>query len=117
MLQYEYQTGVNDVKTSLLHVKSVFLYEWWLDRVYLKSLTVVGFVARGSQVLRTSHSAAIVKRHESIILEIVDGIRVTISSLIDRSRTCSNGVPSEVCDHFLHGFPRYWEGFADQLWG
>ncbi|TXG48002.1 hypothetical protein EZV62_027296 [Acer yangbiense] len=105
----------------------VFLYDWWLDRVDPKGLAVGGFVCRGNLGVRTFLSAAIVKRHYTTTLETEDGITVTINGLINKSRTCSNGVPSEidaissvitieleVCSHFLLGFPHYWEEFADE---
>ncbi|KAK0578611.1 hypothetical protein LWI29_013189 [Acer saccharum] len=97
-----------------LPVKSVFLYDWWLYRVDPKGLAVGGFVCRGNLGVRTFHSAAIVKRHCTTTLETEDGITVTINGLINKSRTCSNGLPSEVCSHFLLGFPHYWEEFADE---
>ncbi|KAI9196392.1 hypothetical protein LWI28_023527 [Acer negundo] len=104
-------------KLSPLPVKSVLLYDWWLVPVDTKGLAVAGFASRGSQGVRTLHSAAIVKRHDTTTLETADGIMVTISGLIDRSRTCLNGFPLEVCNHFLLGFPHYWEEYADQCCG
>ncbi|KAK1588432.1 hypothetical protein Q3G72_023196 [Acer saccharum] len=95
-------------------VKSVFLYDWWLNRVDPKRLAVGGLVSRGNLGVRTFHSTAIVKRYDTTTLETADGIIVIINGFINKSRTCSNGVPSEVCSHFLLGFPHYWEEFADE---
>ncbi|KAK1550157.1 hypothetical protein Q3G72_014642 [Acer saccharum] len=81
-----------------------------------KGLAVSGFASKG-QGVRTLHSAVFVKRHDTTTLETADGITVTISGLINRSRTCLNGFPLEVCNHFLLGFPHYWEEYADQCCG
>ncbi|KAI9165496.1 hypothetical protein LWI28_015169 [Acer negundo] len=94
--------------------KSVFLYDWWLRRVDPNRLAVGGFVSRGNLGVRTFHSTAVVKRHDTTTLETADGITVTINGHINKSRTCSNGFPSEVCSHFWLGFPHYWEEFADE---
>ncbi|KAK3204476.1 hypothetical protein Dsin_018522 [Dipteronia sinensis] len=101
-------------KLSSLPVKSVLLYDWWLVPVGAKGVAVGGFASRGILGVRALHSAAIVKRHDTTTLETADGITVTISGLINRSRTCLNGFSLEVCNHFLLGFPHYWEEYADQ---
>ncbi|KAK2641806.1 hypothetical protein Ddye_023573 [Dipteronia dyeriana] len=104
-------------KLSSLTVKSVLLYDWWLVPADGKGLAVGGFASRGSIGKRALRSAAIVKRHDTTTLETADGITVTISGLINRSRTCLNGFPLEVCNYFLLGFPHCWEEYADQCCG
>ncbi|KAL5781076.1 hypothetical protein ACOSP7_006105 [Xanthoceras sorbifolium] len=101
-------------KLSSLPVKSVLLYDWWLVPAHGKGLAVGGFASRESLGVRTFGSAAIVKRHDTTTLETADGITVTINGFINRSRTHLNGFPLEVCNHFLLGFPYYWEEYANQ---
>ncbi|KAG6396189.1 hypothetical protein SASPL_142331 [Salvia splendens] len=35
-----------------------------------------------------------------------------VHGFLNRSRTLENGFSQEICDHFLIGFPYYWEEFA-----
>ncbi|XP_024986333.1 uncharacterized protein LOC112521607 isoform X1 [Cynara cardunculus var. scolymus] len=117
--------------------KSVFLREWWLIEVERDSkLGIGGFVnretlgSRGMRLLGSASvgkrynlnapengiqvfaSAAIAKRLDNNTLEAVDGITITISGCINRSRTLSYGFSAEVCDRFLSGFPCNWEEYA-----
>lgn len=63
-------------------------------------LKFCGFLDRRLGV-RVFSSAAISKRHNATTLETTDGINITISGFINRSRTRQNGFPSEVCVSFL----------------
>ncbi|XP_022145181.1 uncharacterized protein LOC111014686 isoform X2 [Momordica charantia] len=51
------------------------------------------------------------KRHESTTLEATDGIIITVSGFINRSRTRENGFPPKVYNHFLLGFPFNWKDY------
>ncbi|KAF3457962.1 hypothetical protein FNV43_RR02624 [Rhamnella rubrinervis] len=62
--------------------------------------------------VRVFTSAPISKRHCATTLETTDGLTITICGLINRSHTHENGFPSEVCNHFLLGFPYNWEEYA-----
>ncbi|KVH90306.1 SANT associated [Cynara cardunculus var. scolymus] len=100
--------------------KSVFLREWWLIEVERDSkLGIGGFVnretlgSRGMRLLGSASvgkrynlnapengiqvfaSAAIAKRLDNNTLEAVDGITITISGCINRSRTLSYGFSAE----------------------
>lgn len=77
-----------------------------------KGLAVGGFASLERLGVRVFSSAAISKRHNGTTLETTDGINITISGFINRSRTRQNGFPSEVCNHFLLGFPWNWEEYA-----
>ncbi|KAJ0662960.1 putative transcription regulator Others family [Helianthus annuus] len=117
--------------------KSVFLHGWWLIKLESQSkLGVGGFLNRETFETRRMRlfgspstgkrpnfntiddgvqvygSAAIVKRHDNYTLEAEDGIIISISGYIIKSRTLSYGFSSEVCDSFLSGFPCSWEDYA-----
>lgn len=101
-------------KLSSHSFKSVTLHDWWLVRAEGKGLAVGGIASRESQEVRAFCSAAIAKRHNTTTLETADGITVTLSNLINRSRTNQNGFPLQVCNRFLHGFPFHWEEYANE---
>ncbi|KAA8531364.1 hypothetical protein F0562_006073 [Nyssa sinensis] len=96
-------------------LRTVYLHDWWLIKAEMDSksrrLGVGGFASREGQGIRAFQSAAIIKRHDTVTLETVDGITVTLSGFINRSLT-QTGFPPEVCNHFLFGFPYYWEEYA-----
>ncbi|KAM0045599.1 putative transcription regulator Others family [Helianthus debilis subsp. tardiflorus] len=117
--------------------KSVFLHGWWLIKLESQSKLGVGgflnreaFETRGMRLfgspstgkrpnintiadgVQVYGSAAIVKRHDNYTLEAEDGIIISISGYIIKSRTLSYGFSSEVCDSFLSGFPCSWEDYA-----
>lgn len=99
-------------------LRSVYLHDWWLMKVESDSsgwrLGVGGFSSRWRLGIRVFCSSAVSKRHDTVTLETVDGITITVSGFINRSHTLQNGFPSEVCCHFLYGFPYNWEEYADQ---
>ncbi|MFS8003959.1 putative transcription regulator Others family [Helianthus anomalus] len=117
--------------------KSVFLHGWWLIKLESQSKLGVGgflnretFETRGMRLfgspstgkrpnintiddgVQVYGSAAIVKRRDNYTLEAEDGIIISISGYIIKSRTLSYGFSSEVCDSFLSGFPCSWEDYA-----
>ncbi|KAG6597640.1 Protein EMBRYO DEFECTIVE 1674, partial [Cucurbita argyrosperma subsp. sororia] len=93
-------------------LKSVFLYDWWLTKADDgEGLAVGGFASREGAGVRVFYSAAISKRHEASILEAIDGIVITVSGFINRSRTLENGFPPKVYNHFLLGFPFNWKDY------
>ncbi|XP_059653562.1 kinetochore-associated protein KNL-2 homolog isoform X2 [Cornus florida] len=102
-------------------IKNVYLHDWWLIKADLGSgsrqLGVGGFSSRESRGIRAFRAAAIAKRHDTVTLETVDGITVTLSGFINRSLTLQSGFPSEVCNHFLFGFPYCWEVYAARCFG
>lgn len=51
--------------------------------------------------VRVFSSAEISKRHTATVLETADGIMVTVTGFLDRSRTHQNGFPPEVCNSLL----------------
>ncbi|XP_048334276.2 protein EMBRYO DEFECTIVE 1674 isoform X2 [Ziziphus jujuba] len=88
-------------------VKSVFLCDWWLDKVNDKQLAVGGFASRERLSTRVFISTPVSKRHCATKLETADGITITICGLINRSRTLQNGIPSEKA--FVMRYRDLWE--------
>ncbi|KAF3457416.1 hypothetical protein FNV43_RR02074 [Rhamnella rubrinervis] len=103
--------------TAKITTASVFLHDWWLLKTSGKGLAVGGFAARERLGVRVFTSALIAKRHCATTLETTDGITITICGLINRSHAHENGFPSEVCNHFLLGFPYNWEEYASYSLG
>ncbi|BFG15684.1 hypothetical protein CerSpe_019580 [Prunus speciosa] len=93
-------------------VKSVLLHDWWLVKAKGKGLAVGGLSSRDGLGVRVFSSAEISKRHTATVLETADGIMVTVTGFLDRSRTHQNGFPPELYNHFLLGFPFNWEEYA-----
>ncbi|XP_048321999.2 protein EMBRYO DEFECTIVE 1674 isoform X1 [Ziziphus jujuba] len=93
-------------------IRSVFLCDWWLEKINGKRLAVGGTASRERLLTRVFISAPISKRYCATKLQTTDGMTITISGLINRSRTLQNGIPSKVCDQFLLGFPYDWEEYA-----
>ncbi|KAL1538913.1 hypothetical protein AAHA92_27600 [Salvia divinorum] len=96
--------------------KSVLLQDWWLIKVgtdtHGKRLGIGGSTLEGNRGIRCFSSAPIVKRHDAVTLETDDGITLMVHGYLNRSRTLENGFSQEICDHFLIGFPYYWEEFT-----
>lgn len=90
------------------------LHDWWLLKTNANRLAVGGLATRERQGIRVFSSGAIAKRHDATTLETADGITITIVGFLNKSRTHQNGFPSEVCKHFLFGFPYHWEEYAVQ---
>ncbi|KAL8476036.1 hypothetical protein ACS0TY_028631 [Phlomoides rotata] len=44
---------------------------------------------------------------------MVDGITIMVLGYLNKFQTLKNGFSHEVCDHFVIGFPYYWEEYAD----
>ncbi|GAB4840664.1 hypothetical protein Ancab_021431 [Ancistrocladus abbreviatus] len=93
--------------------KKVYLHDWWLMKPQGEGIAIGGSLRRGP-VGRLFYSAAIMKRHDTSTLETSDGFILFLSGFINRSRTQQNGFPSEVCSHFLVGFPYDWESYVAQ---
>ncbi|XP_057769970.1 kinetochore-associated protein KNL-2 homolog [Salvia miltiorrhiza] len=95
--------------------KLILLQDWWLVKAgpdsHGKRLGIGGFTSKG-QGIRCFSSAPILKRHDAVTLQTVDGITLMVHGYLNRSRTLENGFSREVCDDFLIGFPYYWEDFA-----
>ncbi|KAF3455441.1 hypothetical protein FNV43_RR00068 [Rhamnella rubrinervis] len=106
------QFSTATAKITTASIRSVFLDDWWLLKTNGKGLAVGGFAARERVGVRVFTSAPISKRHCATTLETTDGLTITICGLINRSHTHENGFPSEVCNHFLLGFPYNWEEYA-----
>ncbi|KAF6172340.1 hypothetical protein GIB67_024962, partial [Kingdonia uniflora] len=69
------------------------------------------------QAVRMFASAPIVKRYDTFTLETADGFTIIVKGFINFGRTSENGISSEICNHFLLGFPYYWETYANQSLG
>ncbi|XP_061343362.1 uncharacterized protein LOC133289443 [Gastrolobium bilobum] len=106
--------------TKPVKYESIFLDEWWLVKPQLQRKGLaVGGVASINGRDTAFFSTVIAKRHEANVLETEDGITIIFRGFINNSRTSQNGFPSEVCSHFLVGFPHDWEtysvrGFGDE---
>ncbi|XAR59260.1 hypothetical protein NMG60_11015001 [Bertholletia excelsa] len=111
------QTRPNTTICSIFR-KTVCLHDWWLIKVAIDPKTtrlgIAGFASRERQAIRAFHSAAIAKRHDAVTVETVDGTTITISGIINRPLTLQNGFSSEVCHHFVSGFPYCWDKYAYQ---
>ncbi|KAK9123175.1 hypothetical protein Sjap_012777 [Stephania japonica] len=109
-------TPNRDHRVSSTFNKTVCLQDWWLIRSESefqgKRLGVGGLTAE--RPMRLFFSAPIIKRHDLYTLETADGIAILIKGSVNRSRMQENGFLSEVCNHFLIGFPYYWEDFTCQ---
>ncbi|KAK7300515.1 hypothetical protein RJT34_11361 [Clitoria ternatea] len=92
----------------------IFLHEWWLVK-QPKGLAVHGLASMKRARLFTS--AVIAKRHEANVLETEDGITVMFRGFINTSKSCINGVPSEVCRRFMFGFPFDWKKYSTHSFG
>ncbi|KAK1363902.1 SANTA domain-containing protein [Heracleum sosnowskyi] len=101
--------------------KKVTLLDWWVIKVQVKGPNHFKFGVGGNafdgQASTFFSSGEIVKRHDEVTLETVNGITITLASLLNRSRTLENGLPFQVCDHFFLGFPFDWEEFGAQYFG
>ncbi|XP_028081981.1 kinetochore-associated protein KNL-2 homolog isoform X1 [Camellia sinensis] len=101
--------------------KTVCLHDWWLimaeNDFQGKRLAVAGLTSREQQAVRVFSSAPILKRYDVFTLETVDGIFVLIKGFINKDRTKENGFPSEVFNHFVFGFPPFWEEYAEKCLG
>ncbi|CDY23812.1 BnaA01g21630D [Brassica napus] len=96
-------------------LKSVSLSDWWLTKKANETgLGVSGFESKGGPEVRLFSSAAISTRHDSTTLETSDGLTVSISGFINRSRSFQNGFSSEDCNRFLLGFPYHWKDYTEE---
>ncbi|KAI3751963.1 hypothetical protein L2E82_23057 [Cichorium intybus] len=98
--------------------KSVSLQDWWLTkpqtvddrkRIGVSGLTCTSQLSRAE---RCFSSAPILKAYDFFELETVDGICVILQGYINKEKTLQSGFSSEVFDHFVIGFPPYWEEFS-----
>ncbi|GMP50751.1 hypothetical protein CsSME_00017241 [Camellia sinensis var. sinensis] len=117
-------TSTNDSSnpaSSSYFQKTVCLHDWWLimaeNDFQGKRLAVAGLTSREQQAVRVFSSAPILKRYDVFTLETVDGIFVLIKGFINKDRTKENGFPSEVFNHFVFGFPPFWEEYAEKCLG
>ncbi|XP_043712208.1 kinetochore-associated protein KNL-2 homolog [Telopea speciosissima] len=99
-------------------LKTVCLVDWWLIKTEKdfcgKRLAVGGITSKEQQAVRAFSSSPIFKKYDAFTLETADGITVMVKGLINRDRTLQNGFPSEVCSHFLFGFPYDWETYSGE---
>lgn len=95
--------------------KAVTLQNWWLTKPETdedtKRLGVAG-TSQQNQATRCFSSAPILKAYDIVDLETVDGVSIILQGFINKDRTLENGFSPEVFDHFVFGFPPYWEEFA-----
>ncbi|KAJ4832892.1 hypothetical protein Tsubulata_026351 [Turnera subulata] len=109
--------GEDDDTSSFSYFqRTVLLRDWWLikaeDDNQEKRLAVAGFGPREQQALRMFRSAPIVKRYDTFNLETADGIAVILQGFINKTRTLESGFSPQVFNHFLFGFPHYWEDYV-----
>ncbi|KAK4423035.1 hypothetical protein Salat_1886100 [Sesamum alatum] len=111
-----HQKDKGKTPTSHFH-PTVCLADWWLvkaeDDFQGSRLAVAGFTSRKKQAMRVFSSAPILKTHGVSILETTDGICVILQHPMNEVRTLENGFPSDVCDHFLFGFPLFWKEYEE----
>ncbi|XP_010241510.1 PREDICTED: uncharacterized protein LOC104586089 [Nelumbo nucifera] len=111
-----------DTRTmSSASLRMVCLQDWWLVKsehnFHGKRLAVGGFATRQRLAGRVFCSTPIIKRHDSFTVETADGVVVTVKGLINNARTCQNGFSTEICSHFLFGFPFDWEDYTSYFFG
>ncbi|KAL2321641.1 hypothetical protein Fmac_026020 [Flemingia macrophylla] len=94
----------------------IFLHEWWLVK-QPKGLAVGGVSSVGRNRERVFLSTVIAEREEANVLHTQDGITILFRGFINNSRSTQNGVPAEVCQHFLVGFPHDWKKFSAHSFG
>ncbi|RDX61300.1 Protein EMBRYO DEFECTIVE 1674, partial [Mucuna pruriens] len=94
----------------------IFLHEWWLVK-QRKGLAVGGVASDERERERVFLSTVIAEREEANVLHTQDGITILFRGFINTSRSCHNGVPSEVCQHFLVGFPHDWKKYSAHCFG
>ncbi|XP_073224191.1 uncharacterized protein [Cicer arietinum] len=96
--------------------RTVTLYDWWLVKSLNdfqgNRLAVAGVSSRKGEAVRVFISAPIVKRYDVFSLETADGIYVIIRGFINEQRALDNGIPPQVFNGFLFGFPPNWESYA-----
>ncbi|XP_059667804.1 kinetochore-associated protein KNL-2 homolog [Cornus florida] len=114
--------SIDSNNASLSHFqKTVCLQDWWLIKVETdigeKRLAIAGFTSGEQQARRVFSSAPIHRRFDVFTLETVDGIFIIIKGFINKVRTEENGFPAEVFNHFVFGFPPYWEEYAEKCFG
>ncbi|KAJ4866177.1 kinase interacting family protein [Raphanus sativus] len=97
-------------------LKPVSLSDWWLTKKANnnKGLGVSGFESKGGSKVRLFSSATISTRHDSTTLQTSDGLTVSISGFINRSRSLQNGFSPQLCNRFLLGFPYHWKDYIEE---
>ncbi|XP_059669485.1 uncharacterized protein LOC132314671 [Cornus florida] len=114
--------SIDSNNASLSHFqKTVCLQDWWFIKVETdvgeKRLAIAGFTSGEQQARRVFSSAPIHRRFDVFTLETVDGIFIITKGFINKVRTEENGFPAEVFNHFVFGFPPYWEEYAEKCFG
>ncbi|OWM82319.1 kinetochore-associated protein KNL-2 homolog [Punica granatum] len=107
----------NDSSATSIFLPTVCLYDWWLiqaeEEIQGRRLGVAGFTSPKEgpvkRAVRVFKSAPITKVYEFSTLETADGVCVLVKGLMNKSLSTENGFPSEVCKHFVFGFPLNWE--------
>ncbi|XP_020240068.1 uncharacterized protein LOC109818929 [Cajanus cajan] len=89
----------------------IFLQEWWLVK-QRKGLAVGGVASVKRDRESLFLSTLIAEREEANVLHTQDGITLIFRGCINTSRSSQNGVPAEVCQHFLVGFPHDWKKYS-----
>ncbi|XP_051120442.1 kinetochore-associated protein KNL-2 homolog [Andrographis paniculata] len=109
-------TAPSSAVSSSYLKQEYLLHDWWLVKVisdfHGKRLGIEGFSSRDRGVVRCFSSAPIVKRIDAVTLATADGKTVMVHGHLNRHRSLQNGFSHEICQHFMIGFPYYWEEFA-----
>ncbi|KAI3515868.1 hypothetical protein L1887_14773 [Cichorium endivia] len=131
-LQWPIDAANNSPPSRSYYHKSVSLQDWWLTKPQTvddrKRIGVSGLTCTSqlygslsylwflfliwSRAERCFSSAPILKAYDFFELETVDGICVILQGYINKEKTLQSGFSSEVFDHFVIGFPPYWEEFS-----
>lgn len=80
-------------------------------------MAVGGVASVGRDRERVFLSTVIAEREEANVLHTQDGITILFRGLINASRSSLNGVPSQICQHFLVGFPHDWKKYSPHSFG
>ncbi|TKY68078.1 SANT associated [Spatholobus suberectus] len=102
----------------LLSICSFWIWKWnWNASLSPYGGVIAISTQRRRDRERVFLSTVIAEREEANVLRTEDGITILFRGFINTSRSCQNGVPSEVCQHFLVGFPHDWKKYSAHSFG
>ncbi|XP_014493575.1 protein EMBRYO DEFECTIVE 1674 [Vigna radiata var. radiata] len=104
--------GGGGFKTTPVPPKAiVFLNQWWLVK-QRNGLAVGGVASVGRDRERVFMSTVIAEREEANVVHTQDDTTIVFRGFVDTSRSSQSGVPLEVSQHFLVGFPYNWSTYS-----
>ncbi|XP_050220518.1 protein EMBRYO DEFECTIVE 1674 [Mercurialis annua] len=103
---------------SCLCMNDVLLHDWWLLKSHINRISLAGSASRHGRLgeIVFFSSTPICRRIDATTVETTDGITITVSGMLNRSRTHQNGIPFKVCNLFQLGFPHHWEEVVAQMY-